>query len=323
MKKYYLPIVNLILCFTIGCQSQSESSIFAQSGSSSIEPGSQEKSSRSSVIPDHLFRVSIDGYTGFIDRTGKLVIPPQFGPRTEGFSEGLCAVEVLPPGGLSEPELYYSSELTGKKFGYIDLTGKMVIPPQFDDAHPFSDGVAIVDNNSQTGWIDHQGNFVRPLTMLEDEQSTGFRQNRLWVLNSFLQTYFIDKTGKTVIKPIPDRLVGKFQDGFAQTRPNYFDPQRPPQFINLNGKVAFKNLKPFDCITDFSEGLAAVSPAGSKKFGYINTQGKYVIPPVFRVEVEHSRAISGPVIPSYSMFSDGMAVVPQGNKYLVFYQLRK
>ena len=32
----------------------------------------------------------------------------------------------------------------GDKYGYIDRSGKMVIPPQFEDAGPFSEGLAPV-----------------------------------------------------------------------------------------------------------------------------------------------------------------------------------
>jgi hypothetical protein len=34
--------------------------------------------------------------------------------------------------------------MVDRKFGYIDKTGAMVIPPQFDDAKAFSGGLAAV-----------------------------------------------------------------------------------------------------------------------------------------------------------------------------------
>ena len=34
--------------------------------------------------------------------------------------------------------------MIGGKDGYIDKTGKLVIPAQFDDAKPFSEGLAAV-----------------------------------------------------------------------------------------------------------------------------------------------------------------------------------
>jgi hypothetical protein len=79
---------------------------------------------------------------GFIDRTGKTLINPQF-DLTEGFSEGLAAVEI------------------GKKWGYIDITGKMVIEPQdWFSAKPFHNGLAQVVTHGRWGYIDKTGKYV-------------------------------------------------------------------------------------------------------------------------------------------------------------------
>ena len=62
---------------------------------------------------------------GFIDKSGKVVIEPQF-DDADLFSEGLVLVE------------------KDGKWGFIDKSGKVVIEPQFDDAEPFSEGLAKV-----------------------------------------------------------------------------------------------------------------------------------------------------------------------------------
>ena len=60
-----------------------------------------------------LLSIKKDGKWGYMDKTGKVVIEPQFdGVRL--FSEGLANVWI------------------GDKEGYIDKTGKIVINPQFD-----------------------------------------------------------------------------------------------------------------------------------------------------------------------------------------------
>jgi len=50
------------------------------------------------------------------------------------------------------------------KNGYIDKTGKMVIPPSFDYASDFSEGLVYVtpygDKKFKKGYIDKSGNFV-------------------------------------------------------------------------------------------------------------------------------------------------------------------
>ena len=64
-----------------------------------------------------LARVEIGNKWGFIDQTGKVVIPVQFEFALD-FSEGLASVTF------------------GGKAGFIDKTGKMVIPAQFEGAAP-------------------------------------------------------------------------------------------------------------------------------------------------------------------------------------------
>jgi hypothetical protein len=74
--------------------------------------------------PD-LFPVDKNGKTGYIDQTGKLIIPFQF-DEAWAFSEGLAPVRI------------------GEDWGYIDASGKIVIKPRFFQASAFSQGFAAV-----------------------------------------------------------------------------------------------------------------------------------------------------------------------------------
>ena len=67
-------------------------------------------------------RVKKDGKYYFLDKNGKVVIEPQFDARD--FSEGLAGVK------------------KDGKWGFIDKNGKVVIEPQFDNAGNFSEGLA-------------------------------------------------------------------------------------------------------------------------------------------------------------------------------------
>jgi hypothetical protein len=164
-----------------------------------------------------------DGKRGFIDRKGEMVIEPAF-ELAQWFSEGLAPVR--PPGG---------------KWGYIDRTGRFVIPPQFDTAWPFNEGLAEVQKLELTPKVVEK-------------------------------CYCIDKTGKTVI----GHPGGPFFEGLAVVNEGSY----------VEGRWGYKNkrgdyvIKPqFTAARRFSEGLAAVEIGG--KWGFIRKDGRLVIQPAF------------------------------------------
>ena len=138
-----------------------------------------------------------DGKFGFIDKTGKAVIPFQY-PWTEygrplgEFHEGLAAV------------------LTDEGLGYIDKTGAEVIPFQYDYGLSFSEGLAAMQEDGKWGYIDKTGKLVIPCKyeggatpfsggfavvydFYNDEQSSNPQMRPM--------AGIIDKTGKEVVPP--------------------------------------------------------------------------------------------------------------------------
>ena len=91
---------------------------------------------------DGLARVQINEKFGFIDKSGKFVIEPKFDWIDFSLSKGLVRVKI------------------DEKWGYIDKSGKFVIEPQFEFADDFSEGLAIVTINDEYGFIDKSGKFV-------------------------------------------------------------------------------------------------------------------------------------------------------------------
>src|ERR1700704_3111972 len=69
----------------------------------------------------------------------------------------LCAFS----GRAQQPEskALFPVEKDGK-FGFIDRTGKIVIPLQFDSANDFHEGLALVTSNHKTMFIDMTGKTV-------------------------------------------------------------------------------------------------------------------------------------------------------------------
>lgn len=79
--------------------------------------------------------------SGYIDRTGRFIIKPQFEEAYE-FSNGLARVQ------------------DGGKYGYIDKTGNVVIDLMFDDAQDFKQGLARVTLGARSGYINETGKYV-------------------------------------------------------------------------------------------------------------------------------------------------------------------
>lgn len=175
---------------------------------------------------------------GYINRAGKIIfrLPPNSG-NGGAFSDGLAAIT-------------FKSGL----IGYIDRSGKIVIPPKFKDsqeldgAENFSEGLAAFTSPS----IDKQGRDLFG---------------------------YIDRSGKIVISA-KFAKVGKFYNGRALVEIFTNDSSRYT-FINKQGKILFENPKLFEAIdhSEFSEGLAAVLK--NDKWGFVDINGKFAIPPKF------------------------------------------
>ena len=132
-----------------------------------------------------------DGKFGYIDKTGKMIITPQF-DRAMSFCEGLGRVGI------------------GEKQGYVDETGKIVIPLQFDEAYPFHDGLAAARTGEKFGYIDKRGEFV--IQPKFDHVEPFFEG--IAAVDVGEKWGYIDKKGKYIVEPQYDK-VWPFNDGIA------------------------------------------------------------------------------------------------------------
>ena len=273
-----------------------------------------------------LFPVNKDGKWGFIDRTGKIVIPLQFDsvhdfheglalvtanakklfidasgrvvitPQfdiVDDFSEGLAAVNI---GQTRIPNIGVISN--PGKWGYIDKTGKLVIPLKFTHAEDFSEGLAGVRDGDRGGFIDHAGKFVFDVPL---DVTLGFHEGMVGVLLRGMVTYF-DRTGKKI--PTSTDYGPKS---------NSFSEGLVP--ISIKGKWGFMErtgkltIEPqFEDAENFSEGLAPVKVKGevvwcpantsgdragaTMMYGYIDKTGKMVIPAVFNSAEPFSEGVA-------------------------------
>ena len=216
--------------------------------SSAALPSLNSYNSASNSANVVLFPVGVNGKWGYINRSGKLVIPLHF-DIAYNFHEGLAPVV----------EVNY-------KYGYINKSGKLVIPPQYDAADNFREGLALVGVNAKYGYINTSGKLVIPL---QYDYAGYFYEGlaRVVVNNEF---GYINKSGNFVIQPQHFDIAYNFHEGLAMVEVN-----GKWGYINRSGKLVIP--PPFQYAEKFREGLALVGV--NAKYGYINTSGKWVWKP--------------------------------------------
>jgi WG containing repeat len=208
----------------------------------------------------------LGGGTGFIDKSGNLVIEPKDSLKVGEFSEGIVDVKSR------------ETDLTG----YMDRTGRIIIEPQFHSRWSFSGGVAKVSvsvkvksarskqfvSKNKFTYVNTQGKFIVPLQFDDCEDFTEGRG--IIELNNDYGC--LDASGRCIVEP-QFKYMGQYSNGLSHTALD--DGQWG--FIDLDGNMAI-SFK-FEDATPFREGLAAVKLNG--KWGFINLAGDFVIDPTY------------------------------------------
>jgi len=270
-----------------------------------------------STFKGGLAPVTVGGKTGFISRSGKIVTPP--------FLE-ISAKEVsLPSEGMHmvmQDSLFTFVDSTGKiirqpgfeyaldffegralvsnggKYGYMDKSGRLVISMNYDVAWSFSEGLALVGvlsgKDFQFSFIDAAGKTVIPIpyNTVNPRFSNGL--TFFGIDKEGRRKYgFIDRSGKVVIQPVYDRveeLASSSAKDFAKVVA--FKVKSGDKWGLVSGNIIIEPA--FSEISPFHEGLAVASADTSrkKKFGYIDTKGKWVIPPQYEGANDFSHGLA-------------------------------
>jgi hypothetical protein len=232
--------------------------------------------------------------TGFIDQTGKIVIPlsPDYMVMQPTrsvccFSEGLQSVVV----GLK-------TKWRPNSWGYLDTKGNFAIEPQFGSAEAFSEGVASAFGDGGRGYIDHSGKFVIPPQF---QEALPFSEGLAQVTTTNYLMGYIDHQGKWVI---PAQYAvrsgdGDFHDGLAcvgKKKPAHTSApgsvDSPSDFIwgyiDKTGAqlIDFK----FSEASGFHDGLACVRD--EKGYGYIDKTGAFAFETRFSTAWEFSEGFA-------------------------------
>lgn len=170
-----------------------------------------------------------------------------FNPTSEyGFREGLSPF----------------NDASSGLWGYMDKTGKTVIPAKYYEISPFSDGLALVATGC--GY------------MLEKDGEMVMDEKIYFVIN---------KTGKTVFNFEKLSLYYfdlAFHEGLANVTMRDSDYNEYQTFIDTTGKIV--SFPGFNVIGNFSNGLALFQTqdeTGNLKYGYIDRAGKVAIPAIY------------------------------------------
>ena len=224
---------------------------------------------------------------GYVNRKGEPVIPTQF-EEAEPFSDGLAVVKK-----------------TDGTYAYIDKTGKIAIDAsQYSSVLPFYEGLAMVRsrNTHKAGFIDKTGKEVIPC---QYRWAGYFRNGVTYASDAEGKNWLIDKTGKKLkliaegnyLVYVDDDMSNPNQqkNGVAIVEdivdlPNG-EHDHVRRYFDETGELSYETylLK-----AGLSEGLAPYRDEKTKKYGYVNESGAWVIAPAFDVAEK---------------FEDGYAVV--------------
>lgn len=253
-----LRILFLLFILCLGCGKQAENTTRTSLRSTQHTP---------------LFQITENDKIGFIDSTGRVVIPPQF--RSAGdFSEGLASVR-----------------LSGT-YGYIDATGTFIIPPQFDYATPFSGGLAVVYRNGMPSYIHPNGEQAFECTF---PAVGAFENGRALVRTASKKYGMIDTHGKLFIDTVYSE-IRPFTDGRAVVVG--INKQDEAGVIDTLGRIIipygkYKTIEPFTNGFTVVEGVKHSEYSDPKneivkklEIGVIDTFDNVVVPygTYFRIE---------------------------------------
>ena len=179
--------------------------------------------------PFDLVYLDFPGLFGFIDQTSRLVIEPRFaeaGPFNGGLArvalDGFCQLSTPENHWQGNPTTGYPNRCAGApedalstcnvgfidraglaavkiagKWGYVDGARTLVIEPEYSDAQPFSNSLALVNGTSKPVYIGRTGKVKLAGPFFE---ATPFSHGLAAVLLSKRRVAYIDTEGRRIFE---------------------------------------------------------------------------------------------------------------------------
>lgn len=175
--------------------------------------------------------------------------------------------EVQPVDGVDKifpgKEGLYSAMKSGK-FGFIDKSGRWIIPAQFDEVKKFNDGLAAYQLNGQWGVVDKSGNVIAPAQF---NQIGDFRRG-LAIVRIGNKQNILDRSGKLLFEKGYDRISLGADNYFISEDNSLFGLIAPDGKEIIEPK--FQELR--------REELNKILVRLGDKYGIMDEKGDYLLP---------------------------------------------
>lgn len=166
-----------------------------------IEPIYEKHSASACSFNNGLALVKLGNKFGYINKTGKVIIPINY-DNAYAFNEGIAIV------------------IKGEEKMYINTEGKVIVKSTYKIADNFCDGLAAVGNdNNNCGFIDKTGKIVIPL-IYQNAYPFKFSEG-LAAMKKDGKWGYINKQGQVII-PFTYNSAGNFYNGLAAVNENSY-----------------------------------------------------------------------------------------------------
>ncbi|WP_134682632.1 WG repeat-containing protein [Brevibacillus migulae] len=198
---------------------------------------------------------------GYLDETGNTVISPIYQSVEKFDEQGLAVVSIK---GNSE-----------YVYGLINRSGAYVVKPEYDSIRPYTKKLYLASQGENAVLLNSQGNIVHRFA----NSSIHEPAEGLAVFSQNDRYGYLDETGSIVVQP-QYRYAEAFSEGIGVvtlTNGSY-------ALIDSKGKLIRELPFTDEAISlgAYHEGLAAFYDKKSSLYGYIDKQGKVVIPAKYR-----------------------------------------